>query len=74
MRKSEKKGPNFLGLLLPILRLTFLEASCNFRKFGIEKNYGYFFDLTGIQVLCAHFKSVSSAFSEVDMTVKLAAL
>ena len=36
--------------------------------------YGYFFDLTGLHDLCAHFKSVSSAFSEVDMTVKLAAL
>ena len=74
MRKSEKKGPNFLGLLLPILRLTFLEASCNYRKFGVKKNDGYFFDLTGRQYLCALFKSVSSAFSEVDMTIKLAAL
>ena len=42
MRKSEKKGPNFLGPLLPILRLTFLESFCNFRQFGL-KNDGYFF-------------------------------
>ena len=31
MRKSEKRGPNFLSPMLPILRLTFLESSCNFR-------------------------------------------
>ena len=34
MRKSEKKGPNFLGPLLPI---TFLESLCNFRQFGPKK-------------------------------------
>ena len=45
MRKSEKKGPNFWGTLLPILRLTFLELSSNFRKFGIKKNGGYFFSI-----------------------------
>ena len=43
MRKSEKKGPNFLGTLLPIWRLTFLESSCNFRKFGYKRNDGCFF-------------------------------
>ena len=46
MRKSEK-GPNFLSPLLPILRLTFLESSCNLRKFGMNKKYGYFFRLDG---------------------------
>ena len=49
MRKSEKKGPSFWGTLLPILRLTFLELSCNFRKFGIKKNMGIFFDLTSLR-------------------------
>ena len=44
MRKSEKKGPNFWGTLLPILRL---ESSCNFWKFGIKRNDGYFFLLDG---------------------------
>ena len=43
----EEKGPNFWGPLLPILRLTFLESSCNFQKFGINKNDGYFFRLDG---------------------------
>ena len=38
---------NFWGSQLPILRLTFLESSCNFRKFGINKNDGYFFRLDG---------------------------
>ena len=42
MRKSEEKGPNFWGFQLPILRLTYLELSRNFRKFGINKKYGYF--------------------------------
>ena len=37
MRKSEKKGPNFWGPMLPILRLTFLELFCNFRQFGLKK-------------------------------------
>ena len=52
---GEKKinmGPNFLGTLLPILRLTFLESSCNFRKFGFKKMMGIFFDLTGLQDPC----------------------
>ena len=43
MLKSEKKGPNFWGTLLPILRLTFLESFCNFRKCCFKKNDGYFF-------------------------------
>ena len=43
MRKGKKKRPIFLGTLLPILRLTFLESSCNFRKFGFKKNDGHFF-------------------------------
>ena len=48
MRKSEKKGPNFLGRLLLIDFLnTFLESSCKFRQFD-----GYFFDLTGLQDPC----------------------
>ena len=38
---------NFLGPLLPILRLTFLETLCNFRQFGFKKNDGYFFRLDG---------------------------
>ena len=37
MRKSEKRGPNFWGEVLPILRLTFLELCCNFRKYGFKK-------------------------------------
>ena len=37
VRKSEKKGPNFLGTLLPILRLKFLELLRNFRQFGLKK-------------------------------------
>ena len=47
MRKSEKKGPNFGGALLPILRMTFLESSCNFQKFGFKKMMGIFFRLHG---------------------------
>ena len=43
MRKSEEKGPNFWGFQLPILRLTYLESSRNFWKFGINKKDGYFF-------------------------------
>ena len=43
MRKSEETGPNFWGFQLPILRLTYLESSRNFRKFGINKKDGYFF-------------------------------
>ena len=45
MRKSDKKGPNFLGPLLPILRLTFLESSCNFRKSGWKTDDGYFLSI-----------------------------
>ena len=43
MRKSEKKGPYFLGPLLPILRVTFLESSCNFWQFGLKKLMVFFF-------------------------------
>ena len=43
MRKSEEKGPNFWGFQLPILRLTYLELSRNFWKFGSNKKDGYFF-------------------------------
>ena len=42
MRKSEKKGPYFLGHLLPIFRVTFLESSCNFWQFGFKKNDVFF--------------------------------
>ena len=52
MRKSEKKSPNFLGPLLPILKLTFLEWSRNFRKFGFKKMMGIFFYLTSLQDPC----------------------
>ena len=45
--KNEKKGPNFLGTLLPILRLTFLESSSKFRKFGFKKMMGIFFRFHG---------------------------
>ena len=38
---------NFLGFQLPILRLTFLESSCNLQKFGINKKDGHFFRLDG---------------------------
>ena len=48
MRKSEKKGPNYLGSLFPILRLTFLELLCNFRQFGLKKNDAYFFSIRRI--------------------------
>ena len=41
-----EKGPNFLGPLLPILRLTFLESSCNLWKFGINKKDWCFFSIT----------------------------
>ena len=34
---------NFWGFQFPILRLTFLESSCNLRKFSINKEDGYFF-------------------------------
>ena len=47
MKKSEEKGPNFWGFQLPILRLTYLELSRNFWKFGINKEDGYFFRLDG---------------------------
>ena len=47
MRKSEENGPYFWGFQLPILRLTYLESSRNFRKFGINKKDGYFFRLDG---------------------------
>ena len=46
--KSEKKDPNFLGPLLPILRLTFLEMFCNFRRFGFKKIDGYFIFIRGV--------------------------
>ena len=46
-RKSEKKGHNFLGPLLPILGLTFLELSCNFRQMGYSRSFWYFFRLDG---------------------------
>ena len=55
MRKSEEKGPNFWGFQLPILRLTFLESSCNLRKFGINKKNGYFFSIRRVfrtHVIC----------------------
>ena len=42
-----EKGPLLLRGSAPDLRLTFLESSCNFRKFGIKKNGGYFFQLDG---------------------------
>ena len=42
MRKNEKKDPNFWGPLLPILRLTYLESSCNFQKFGLKKWWVFF--------------------------------
>ena len=51
MKKSEKKGPNFLGPLLPILRLTFLESPCNFRQLGWNRIFGFF---SIRQVLRAH--------------------
>ena len=51
MSKSEKKGPNAWGTLLPILRLTFLESSCNFRKIGLKNDI--FSNKTGLQDLCA---------------------
>ena len=58
MRKSEKKGPNFWGTLLPILRLTFLESSCNFWKIGLKKKWWvFFFDLTGLQDQCVQASS-----------------
>ena len=44
MKKSENKGPNFWGPLLLILGLTFLESFFNFRKFGLKKIVGIFFD------------------------------
>ena len=56
MRKSEKKGPNFWGILLLILRLTYLESSCNFRKFGFKKMVGIFFYYTGLQDPCLFLK------------------
>ena len=42
IRKNAKKGPNLLGPLLPILRLEFLELSCNSRQFGGNIIFGYF--------------------------------
>ena len=50
-RESEKKGPNFLGPFLPILRLTFLESPCNFRQLGWNRIFGFF---SIRQVLRAH--------------------
>ena len=52
MRKSEKKGPNFFGPLLLILRLTFLESSYSFQKFGFKNDGCFFFDETGLQDSC----------------------
>ena len=37
-----EKGPNFWGTVLGILRLTFLESPCNFRKFGLNKIGNFF--------------------------------
>ena len=45
MKKIEKKGPNFLGPLLPILRLTFFKLFRNFWKFCLKKNYAYSFSI-----------------------------
>ena len=44
-RKVRKRALTFEvpSTLLPILRLTFLESSCDFRKFGIKENGGYLF-------------------------------
>ena len=41
-------GPNFRGLLFPILKLIALESSCNFRQFGWNRFFlVFFFGLDG---------------------------
>ena len=40
--------------MLPILRLTFLELSCNFRKFGLKKRMGIFFSIRRFFIFRTH--------------------
>ena len=49
MRESEKRAVTFEEhwWLFPILRLTFLESSSKFRKFGFKKMMGIFFRFDG---------------------------
>ena len=66
-----KRGPSFLGHLLPILRLTFLESSCNFQQFGFKKMMGIFFDYTGLQDPCVKIE-LSKLNSTLGPVVPLA--
>ena len=61
MRKSEKKGPNFLGRHGPILRLTFSEWFLLFGFYEIFRILGLFFDLTGLQDPCAKYTLCNGA-------------
>ena len=68
--ESEKKGSNFLGTLLPILGLTFLESSYNIRKFGFKKMMVIFFSrLDGSSRTTCLFSYVLSQFTHAVISV-----